>query len=221
MTGDDDAAELRESVRERARVAAAYDELAEAYADVGDPESPPDVVARFLSELDRDATVLDAGCGGGDAVLHAVADSAGPRPVGLDFSASQLAAAREAVPTAALTRGDMTALPFADDAFDAVAALYSLIHVPLEDHRTVLDEFARVLRPGGRLLVTEGHERWEGTNPDWLDSGTEMRWAIAGATATREDLRACGFAVDAVESVVDSASGEGTKPFFLATLEGE
>jgi len=212
---------VEDSLRDRARVAAAYDEVAEAYANVGDPESPPDVVARFLAALDRDAAVFDAGCGGGDAVLHAAVDADGPPPVGLDFSGAQLDMAREAVPAAALVRGDMTALPFASDAFDAVAALYSLIHVPLDDHRTVLDEFARVLRPGGQLLLTEGHERWEGSNPDWLDSGTEMRWAIAGAAATREELRGSGFAVDVVELVVDSATEDGTKPFFLATLNEE
>ena len=96
----------------------------------------------------------------------------------------------------------MTTLPFTNDSFDAVIALYSLIHVPVNDHRTVLKEFTRVycrtetliieppgrgafelsillsdsiLRPVGTLLVSEGDVEWTGSNPDWL--GMESRCA--------------------------------------------
>lgn len=47
---------------------------------------------------------------------------------------------------------DVTALPFADGAFDAAMSLDVLEHVP--DFRAALHEFARVLRPGGRLVLT-------------------------------------------------------------------
>jgi hypothetical protein len=95
--------------------------------------------------------------------------------------------------------------------------MYSLIHVPLADHRTVIEEFARVLRSGGSLLVTEGGVEWSGSNPDWLDSGTEMRWSMAGPEATREDLKVCGFELRGVWDVPDPTTEDGEKPFFLAT----
>lgn len=50
----------------------------------------------------------------------------------------------------------MADLPFADGVFDAVIAYWSLIHVPTEEHQTVIDEFARVLRPGGRVRSAKG-----------------------------------------------------------------
>ena len=112
----------------------------------------------------------------------------------------------------------MTALPFAARSFDAVAALYSLIHVPLADHRTVLSEFARVLRPGGTVLVSEGSTEWSGSNPDWLDSGTEMHWSMAGPERTRTRLQECGFEIIGQWDVPDPTTNDGEKPFFVATL---
>jgi SAM-dependent methyltransferase len=51
------------------------------------------------------------------------------------------------------TRGDATALPFEDDAFDAVVLTAVLGEIP--DQGTALGEIARILRPGGRLVVGE------------------------------------------------------------------
>lgn len=50
-----------------------------------------------------------------------------------------------------IRREDVTALGFADASLDAIASLDVLEHVP--DYRRALDEFARVLRPGGRLVL--------------------------------------------------------------------
>lgn len=201
---------------DRQAVRDAYDEMADHYNEQtrrADGERPAPV-EQFCAELDASDRLLDAGCGGGDHPLV----EAGERAVGLDFSREQLEQARE-IASAQLVQGDMTALPFAADSFDAVAALYSLIHVPLDDHRTVVEEFARVLRPGGTLLVTEGGTEWSGANPDWMDSGTEMRWSMAGPEATQADLESCGFDVRGQWNVTDPIAEEGTKPFFLADLD--
>lgn len=204
-------------MNDRRAVREAYDEMAddyfEQYTEAVREEALPEPVERFCEGLSGDERVLSAGCGAGDAPLAAAGESG----VGLDFSFEQLSLARTGV-AGGLVQGDMTALPFADDSFDALAALYSLIHVPLEEHRAVIEEFERVLRPGGELLVTEGGIEWSGSNPDWLDSGTEMRWSMAGTEATREDLQAFGFEVQGVWDVRDPTTEEGTKPFFLATL---
>ena len=179
---------------DRDAVRRGYDDLAEVYAKVRSEDGQGmDVLDRFLGPLPESARVLDAGCGQGTPVLRRSSESA--TAVGVDFSRAQLELATENAPGASLVQGDMTALPVRDDAFDAITAYHSLIHVPTDEHRTVVDEFARVLRPGGRLLLTEGRDEWSGTNPDWLDSGVEMQWHIAGAEATREHLRTAGFAL--------------------------
>lgn len=207
-------------MEERDDVRRAYDELSETYAGQRSPTSlSMNALDRLLDPLPADANVLDAGCGQGTPVLSTVET---PNAVGLDFSREQLRLATENAPSAALVRGDMTALPFADGAFDAVTAFHSLIHVPADDHQRVVDEFARVLRPGGRVLLSEGEIEWRGSNPDWLGTGTEMQWSIAGAAATREQLTAAGFDVVEEWSVGDEIAedDDAQKPFFLAELAG-
>lgn len=172
----------------------AYDEIAEEYADHRSAGGPGEaVLEEFLGSSDPDR-VLDAGCGQGTPVLARLAESR--EAIGLDFSREQLGLATNRAPDAALVRGEMSRLPFRKNAFDAVVAYWSLIHVPMADHPDVLEEFSRVLRRDGRLLVCEGREAWEGENPDWLDTGVGMEWAIAGAEATLTQLGAAGFVVE-------------------------
>lgn len=179
---------MKETVRD------GYDALGEAYAAsrTGNPAMRTPRAA-FRDTLPADARVLDAGCGPGDPVLAAL--NAESDAVGLDISRTQLDLAARNAPGAGLAQGGLGRLPFADDSFDGIVALWSLIHVPLGDHTDVLAEFARVLRPGGTLLVLEGRNRWQGSNPDWLDAGTEMQWAMAGAEATRAHCHRAGFTI--------------------------
>jgi SAM-dependent methyltransferase len=93
--------------------------------------------------------VLDIGCGTG-VFLRAVADR-GARPFGLDASDGLLAIARERVPEAELTAGDMEALPYADDTFDVVAGFNSFIFAP--DIVRALGEARRVAKPGAPVVV--------------------------------------------------------------------
>lgn len=180
---------------DRDAIRRAYDELAAVYAGERSADGRgQEILSAFLEACPPEPLVLDAGCGQGTPVLERLAND-GPA-VGLDVSGAQLALAADAAPTAALVQGDMTTLPFADRSFDAVVAFWSLIHVPMDAHARVIAEFGRVLRPDGRLLVCEGTDEWEGENPDWLDTGVRMAWNVAGAAATREQLRDAGFAVE-------------------------
>ncbi len=208
---------------DRDTVRRGYDALAETYA----AERPEDgrgmdVLDHFLDPVPESARILDAGCGQGTPVLAQLGASA--TAVGLDFSYRQLALATENAPDAALAQGDMTRPPFRDGAFDAITAYHSLIHVPIDDHQTVINEFARILRPGGRLLVSEGPGEWSGANPDWLDSGVEMQWDIAGADATREQLEGAGFVIADEWSAPDTLADDEDDAqwvFFSARLDGE
>jgi len=205
---------------EKETVRRGYEELAAAYAERRDgDERERAILEVFLDSLDDPVRVLDAGCGHGEPVLRRLSE--GATAVGLDFVAGQLRLAADAAPAARLVQGDMTHLPFRAGAFDAVTAFDSLIHVPLNQHQAVIDEFARVLRPGGRVLVSEAPAEFERTNPDWLGDGVEMTWHMAGAEATRDQLRAAGFRVENEWAAPETPADEPPKPpFFAAVLDG-
>jgi demethylmenaquinone methyltransferase/2-methoxy-6-polyprenyl-1,4-benzoquinol methylase len=106
-------------------------------------------VAQSVRPGDR---VLDACCGTGDLAVAARRAGAG-EVVGLDFSARMLELARRKEPAIEWVRGDMLALPFEDESFDAATVGFGVRNV--EDVDACLRELGRVLRPGGRLAILE------------------------------------------------------------------
>lgn len=93
--------------------------------------------------------VLDVACGTGNAAELVV--RAGAAAVGVDTAARLLGVARERVPEAEFVEGDAEALPFAEDEFDAAVSLFGVIFAEPE---AAARELLRVVRPGGRIVVT-------------------------------------------------------------------
>ncbi|QIM22989.1 class I SAM-dependent methyltransferase [Phycicoccus sp. HDW14] len=113
------------------------------------------------------ARVLDAGCGTG-RMGRFLADR-GCSVVGVDLSPGMLAMARRDHPDLDVREASVTELPFENGSFDGVLFWYSLIHLPDDDAAVALAEAARVLRPGGYVLV--GSQKGEGT----VDVGARLR----------------------------------------------
>ncbi len=113
-----------------------------------------DVLGPMLDRLPP-GRALDAACGTGAMAGQLLAR--GHDVVGVDISEGMLARAREAVPHARFLRGDLTRLPLPDRDVDHVVCSLALTH--LEDLRPFFAETARVMRPGGHLLLldTRGH----------------------------------------------------------------
>jgi SAM-dependent methyltransferase len=92
--------------------------------------------------------VLEVGCGWGELAAW-VGRETRAEVVALDSSPRMVELAREGGVEAQL--GDVQELPFENDVFDVAVAAWMLYHVP--DLERGLSELARVLRPGGRLVV--------------------------------------------------------------------
>ncbi|AHH97889.1 hypothetical protein GCM10010174_29650 [Kutzneria viridogrisea] len=96
---------------------------------------------------------LDAACGTGRHARHLV--ELGHRVTGVDLTPEMLDVARESVPQAQFTEGDLCELPFGEDSFDLVVSGLAVAHVAELDK--AISELARVLRPGGRLVISALH----------------------------------------------------------------
>jgi len=116
-------------------------------------ESRDDYCARMLPAGIQ--SVLDIGCGPGTGLLRL--RGMVPVRVGVDVDAVLLAIADDLDPAADHRLVDGARLPFADASFDAAILSEVLEHVGHENKVAVIDEALRVLRPGGRLVVTSPH----------------------------------------------------------------
>ena len=96
---------------------------------------------------------LDAACGTGR--YSALLAERGHRVTGVDRSPDMLDRARVRVPGAGFLLGDLHRLPVADRSVDLVTCALALTHVPALG--PVFAEFARVLRPGGHLVICDMH----------------------------------------------------------------
>lgn len=98
--------------------------------------------------------ILDVGCGTGAFLAELARNAAAAEGVGVDATGPMLAVARRRLPAATgLVRGWAEALPFRAAAFDAVVSSNALHFVHAPD--AALAEMERVLRPGGRIVITD------------------------------------------------------------------
>ena len=183
-----------------------YDELSYRYrADDAAPAGYGPWLERLLSLLPPAAAVLDLGCGCGVPVARTLA-GAGHHVTGVDFSEVQVGRARALVPAATFIQADVTQAEFADDSFDAIVSLYTLIHIPVAAQPGLLRRAGRWLRPSGRLLVTTGYDAWTGSDPGWLGGRTPMYWSQADAAASRGWIRDAGLVITGEETVPEGSS---------------
>jgi SAM-dependent methyltransferase len=134
-----------------------YDQVASDYAEkfkdeMDDKPFDRDCLDRLSREVGDIGPICDMGCGPGQIAryLH----RQGVPTLGVDLSPQMVAEARRLNPDIHFHQGDMLALPDADNSWGGIAAFYCIIHVPRERIVHALQEMKRVLRPGGRLLIT-------------------------------------------------------------------
>ena len=151
---------------DQAGVRAAYDVVAEDFAThLPDTraEAPLDLamIDAFIHAVGSgdDIRVLDGGCGAGR--ISGYLSTRGCAVEGIDLSPAMVAMARRDHPGLTFSVGSLTSLPYADHQFAGVLLWYSIIHTPPAGLPALLHEAARVLRPGGHLLI--GFQAGEGT----------------------------------------------------------
>ncbi|KAF0125935.1 MAG: type 11 methyltransferase [Elusimicrobia bacterium] len=133
-----------------------YDQAAAAYdAEPNSVLFTETAAVLALLDLRKGDALLDAACGTGKYVREGL--KGGADCVGLDFSREMLALAAAKCPGARFVRHDLMSppLPFAGGAFGKIILAHALWH--LAGVAALFAEFARLLGPGGRLVVTVTH----------------------------------------------------------------
>ena len=125
-----------------------YDEPGNGLIDTEEP-----FVREIISGLPR-GMALDAACGTGR--MAEILAAQGHRVIGVDGTPEMLERARARVPQGEFRAGDLHRLPVGDDEVDLVVCALALTHVA--ELAPVMAEFARVLRPGGHLVVSDCHQ---------------------------------------------------------------
>jgi len=128
--------------------------------------------------------VLDVGCGTGVLTREIVKHVGEAGSVtGIDLSESMLGVARNNCPGAKFKQGNVAELAFDDEGFDVVVSSFMLMFVP--DPEKAISEMRRVLRPGGRLVVSV----WQG-----LDNNIVYRALVEATREVTDDASADSMA---------------------------
>jgi SAM-dependent methyltransferase len=173
-------------------------------------KSPYRIFLEYIQpHLPAQANLLELGCGCGVPMAQEFARH--HRVVGVDISAIQIERATRLVPDATFIKADMTALEFEPKSFDAVIAMYAIIHVPIQEQQELLTRVASWLKPDGVFLATVGHSAWTGTEADW--NGAPMYWSHANCGTYIDWLEARGLSVINEEFI---AEGDGGHTMLLA-----
>ncbi len=136
------------------------------YCDVTGPDPREMALAAVLEDAPR--RILEVGCGEGELAERLIDDA---DVVAVDQSPRMVELTAERGVDARVA--DAQELPFPDETFDVVLAAWMLYHVPDVDR--ALGEFARVLRPGGRLVAaTNGNDHLV----ELLALGGQTRWDL-------------------------------------------
>jgi ubiquinone/menaquinone biosynthesis C-methylase UbiE len=144
-----------------AEVASLFDSDSRHYDEAYDAVRGHSLRARLAAVLEMvgpgPGSVLDGGMGPGRLCMEL--ERCGWQAYGIDLSEEMVELARRRLPHARerLLQGSVEALPFEDDRFDAVVAMGVLEYV--DDVPAVLRELERVLRPGGRIVVSIPNSR--------------------------------------------------------------
>ena len=140
--------------------------------------------------------ICDLGCGPGHVAryLH----ERGAEVCGVDLSPVMVERARALTPALPFHEGDMRALGVPDNAWQAIVAFYSIIHIPKASLAAVFREMKRVLAPGGTLLLSF-HIGSEVLHRDeWWGHPVSVDFFFLQPDDVTAALESAGFAIERV-----------------------
>lgn len=164
-------------------------------------------VRRWAQSLPRGAAVIDVGCGPGFPITEVLV-AEGLNVYGVDAAPSFVEAFRRNLPNTPVACEAVQESRFFGRTFDAVLAWGLMFLLTAEDQRRLIQKFAEILAPGGRLLFTSVAKP-----AVWNDAMTGLESRSLGAEEYRRLLGAAGL------SVSNEYEDEGENHYFDAVKE--
>ncbi len=206
----------RTCMDEKTTVRAGYDAIAAKYLKTRSEDSEDvQLLQELVLRLPKGAKVLDAGCGAGVPVTRYLIKFFDV--TGVDFAEEQIRLARQLVPGAHFLCQDITQLTLADNSFDAICSYYAIIHIPRQEHKELLLNFQRMLKPPGLALLCLGADDLEKDIHEY--HGTRMFWSHYDTETNLNLVKECGFAIIWSKVVADSTSPGASHLFVMAQKE--
>lgn len=137
--------------------------------------------------------MIDLGCGSGVPFDRYLVDN-GLQLVGYDFAEKHIREAKRNVPEAIYKEADFTNFECDAGNTDAILALYSIFHIPKEEHKALFSKMWRALKPGGVVLMTLGTDRTEHKDSDFCDA-KRMLWSNYKPEYYRQMLSDLSFTI--------------------------
>lgn len=196
---DDDSADIRRVVHQ------GYEQgdYAEVYRDRGELTT---MERRFLEpfaeRIPCNGSVVDLGCGVGEPFDRWLVDE-GFEVTGVDIASNHVREARHRVPEAEFVEADLSKWRPQTN-FDGALCLYTLFHLPADEHRAVIERITSILTPEAPLLVTLGLSSGDSFADDWC--GAPMAWSSLGPERYREIFAEVGFTI--IEEGTEGAPGD-------------
>jgi ubiquinone/menaquinone biosynthesis C-methylase UbiE len=178
-----------------------YDRVADEYArhiysELDNKPLDRELLTRFAADVQGKGEVCDMGCGPGHVArfLH----DQDTNVFGLDLSPRMIEEAQRLNPDISFHQGNMLALGLPDASLAGIAAFYAVVNLPRESLPQVFREMARVLQPGGLLLLA--HHVGEETlhREEWWERPIAMDFHFLQPLAVQRELEAAGLTVEEV-----------------------
>jgi SAM-dependent methyltransferase len=181
-------------------IASSYDRVAREYAAEFENElarKPFDrrMLDWLVEKTAGSSAICDLGCGPGQVARY-LHDQGAPA-CGIDLSPEMVKRAHQLNPSIPFQQGDMLALTgVADNSFRAIAAFYSIIHIPPAKAVNAVLEIRRVLQRNGVLLLAFHIGNQTIHKAEWWGHQVSVDFIFYETAAMKEYLRAAGFEIE-------------------------
>ncbi len=163
--------------------------MGEAYHSFRDNEKFKNELEKFTELLPSSGEILDAGCGVGTPVSQFLVKK-GFKVTGVDISKKMIDLARENVPEATFYHRNILELDLPNESFDGIICVYTLWHIPRANHSHIIENFHRMLKDNGILVLNTGILESEGMSEFF---GEPMLWSTNDPKNTLAFVKERGF----------------------------